>query len=603
MSGRICYRCKKPETAAGGGTCESCGARNWVAAVQPVESYRPRSAPVAPARVAMAPSTSHPSYPSYPRSSYASDSSVAGALSSASSASSASEFRGSLARAGGHVAPPPRSRDEREEEDDGERGHIEPAHAGDDSPPFRGQLPLKATVERTRYGWMAGSSAGSTIVDDFAGSRINELLGGFMRPAVLLLVGVGGAGKSTAAADLVARACEHWQSRTPPPGIDRDAWRKLRVPDCPFFWLDSDQGDPALVRVLFQRADAEDLFADSANLIEPRIDPWTFEEALAKVPPDARILVIDSLEKWAPRQPKRQAEIMTAMRRHPAWLKIVINGANAEGGNSGEGDIPRAADAVVYAERSRDGRYSLRTDKFRWGPCATWKARHPNGVQGVQETLSEAREARDAEDVPAEDEKPPPSPSVPAPRALRLVAKPPSEVGTLEPPGALPPAPSPATAPVPVLPPAPAPVPASTSASAFPPVPILGAFLPTIAEPNCDEEFLARVAATWDRPMRTAYKARLRLLGVSDEGLREWMELLHDHMRGAAPPRCQGSARVSTTSWCGRRAPYVAESADGTRWYACEGHVSQAPKSTRVEEAEPIRRPCPVGEFPPRDRG
>ena len=62
------------------------------------------------------------------------------------------------------------------------------------------------------------------------------------------------------------------------------------------------------------------------------------------------------------------------LREHPAWVKVVITGANKEGGAAGSGDIVRADDATVYAERSEAGEYTIRFDKRRWKPPEAWKA-------------------------------------------------------------------------------------------------------------------------------------------------------------------------------------------------------------------------------------
>jgi hypothetical protein len=205
------------------------------------------------------------------------------------------------------------------------------------------------------------------IVDDFVGARINELLGGIKRGALLVIAGAAGAGKSTAIADLAAHAAEHWACPEAGP---------LRAPRCPIYWLDADQNDPSLIRQCFVTANVDHIFRQPGRVrrLPARASPYLFDEALARVPPDARIVVIDSLESWAQNDAQR-LEILKRLRTHGAWLKAVIAGTNNRGGISGIGALERADDVTVYAERTAAGRHELRYTKRRWQPCPSARVR------------------------------------------------------------------------------------------------------------------------------------------------------------------------------------------------------------------------------------
>jgi AAA domain len=216
-------------------------------------------------------------------------------------------------------------------------------------------------------GFVDGSRVPPIIVDDIQGARINELLGGIKRGALVLIVGAAGAGKSTATAELAGKTAEHWARPEAGP---------LRVPNCPVYWLDADQRDPALVRECWINGGVDHVFRqpDRVRRLDERPQPYRFEEALALVPPTARVVVFDSLETWAPNDPKRLG-VLIALRAHPAWLKVMIGGANNRGTVSGVGALERADDVTVYAERTEDGRHELRFTKRRWKPCASARAR------------------------------------------------------------------------------------------------------------------------------------------------------------------------------------------------------------------------------------
>jgi hypothetical protein len=213
-------------------------------------------------------------------------------------------------------------------------------------------------------GFADGTDIEAPIVDDFVGARINELLGGIKRGALLLIAGAAGAGKSTATADLAAVVAEHWAHPDRGP---------LRVRHCPIYWMDADQNDPSLIRQLFLTAKKDDIFTQPGR-VKRLVARVPFEEALARVPSSARVVVFDSLETWGGTQ-KRQLEVLFRLREHAAWLKVMIAGTNARGGIAGEGALERADDVTVYAHRTAEGCHELRYTKRRWQPSPSALAR------------------------------------------------------------------------------------------------------------------------------------------------------------------------------------------------------------------------------------
>jgi hypothetical protein len=76
---------------------------------------------------------------------------------------------------------------------------------------------------------------------------------------------------------------------------------------------------------------------------------------------------------------------MDRVKEHPARLKLVIAGTNAEGGVSGIGALERADDATVYVE-IKDGKHTIRLGKRRWPPCEAAVAR---AAAALEEDLAE----------------------------------------------------------------------------------------------------------------------------------------------------------------------------------------------------------------------
>ena len=217
-------------------------------------------------------------------------------------------------------------------------------------------------------GVISGADASDAIVDDFGWSRLNDALGGIMRGAVILMVGGAGAGKSTAAAELAAAAADHWSS--PEAGEDRNLGVRI-------YWWDADQRDTALIRRCFQTARVEPIFESRVRMLKTD-RMWTWEDAFSRVPDNARVLVVDSLERWGGPSWRKQLDVLLQIRAHPAWLKIVLSGSNKEGDVAGIGELERADDATVFARAEGEGgerQYVLTYTKKRWSACASVEAR------------------------------------------------------------------------------------------------------------------------------------------------------------------------------------------------------------------------------------
>src|SRR5271166_903391 len=99
-----------------------------------------------------------------------------------------------------------------------------------------------------------------------------------------------------------------------------------------------------------------------------------FDRACARVPEDG-VLVVDSLEAWAPRGDKQALELLRVLRAHPARVKLVVAATNAAGGVAGDGELERAGDATVFVDRTQ-----IRVRKCRWTIGTTWARRGPGGL-------------------------------------------------------------------------------------------------------------------------------------------------------------------------------------------------------------------------------
>jgi len=139
--------------------------------------------------------------------------------------------------------------------------------------------------------------------------------------------------------------------------------------------LDRDQKHPDLVRSCFATLGAEDSFHRVKLVQPPKLmpDDWGILDALSLVPSDVAVLVLDSLETWGSNDTIRLA-VMDRVKQHPARLKLVIAGTNAEGSVSGMGALERADDATVFVE-IKEGKHTIRCGKRRWPPCQSALAR------------------------------------------------------------------------------------------------------------------------------------------------------------------------------------------------------------------------------------
>jgi hypothetical protein len=102
------------------------------------------------------------------------------------------------------------------------------------------------------------------------------------------------------------------------------------------------------------------------------------------VPADG-LIVVDSLEAWAPRGDKQALGLLRVLRAHPARVKLVVAATNAAGRVAGAGELERAGDATVFVERTR-----ICVGKCRWTVGATWARHGPAGLE--VERLSDASE-------------------------------------------------------------------------------------------------------------------------------------------------------------------------------------------------------------------
>jgi hypothetical protein len=113
------------------------------------------------------------------------------------------------------------------------------------------------------------------------------------------------------------------------------------------------------------------------------------------VPKDG-VLVLDSLEAWAPRGDKQALDVLRQLRGHPARVKLVVAATNARGSVAGAGEIERAGDATVFVERNQ-----IRVGKCRWAVGTTW-TRH--GASGL-----DVRRAGEGDDEVSPPTQPSPS--------------------------------------------------------------------------------------------------------------------------------------------------------------------------------------------------
>jgi energy-coupling factor transporter ATP-binding protein EcfA2 len=185
---------------------------------------------------------------------------------------------------------------------------------------------------------------------------LSTVAGGFAHGKIHAILGSAGAGKSTLAAQAAsAIAGRH---------------------GAPLWWLDGDQNSMGLVLRSFALARSE-----PHNLRVPQAEdgadlPW--QRAFEIVPQDALVMVVDSLETWAPRSDQARGELLRALRMHGCRFKFVIAAAKADGSVAGAGLLERAWDASIFVEKR-----AIRTGKCRWSGESTWERYRdrPGGVR------------------------------------------------------------------------------------------------------------------------------------------------------------------------------------------------------------------------------
>src|SRR4051794_38201018 len=132
---------------------------------------------------------------------------------------------------------------------------------------------------------------------------LSEALGGVVLGRTILVGGLQGAGKSTLCAELAAQMAH---------ALDGLA-----------YWLDAEMSRQ-LVAALFERTNSR---TDRIRRIPMKPDGggtrlirWT--EALRAVPPDAAVIVIDSIQRWAPRMVDQTALLNAITIAKPTVLAI-----------------------------------------------------------------------------------------------------------------------------------------------------------------------------------------------------------------------------------------------------------------------------------------
>lgn len=171
---------------------------------------------------------------------------------------------------------------------------------------------------------------------------LSEALGGVVLGFKILVGGNPGAGKSTLAAELAAEMAAKLN------GIA--------------FWLDAEQNTD-VVRELFLRTNS--LVDRVVRVSKTNGAGW--RDAFASVPKDAAVMVVDSLQRWAP-QYREQTALLEALNDVPSTA-IVISHFNKAGRFAGPVGNEYDVDATVIVSDKR-----VDVTKCRWSRC-------PRGVK------------------------------------------------------------------------------------------------------------------------------------------------------------------------------------------------------------------------------
>jgi DNA repair protein RadA/Sms len=184
--------------------------------------------------------------------------------------------------------------------------------------------------------------AAPLIVEPYAG-ELAQVLGGILRGGLLLLAGDPGAGKSTLAAELATAIA--------------GARGGLA------YWLDREQDD-SLVRANIERVGQS---VDRVRLVsarpktDPDYKPITWAQALALVPMEAPVLVLDSLQAWARSEAEQRACLEAINGRE--GIGIVINRSTKAGDVAGALALQYDGDATIVLSSS-----AIDVLKCRWLP-------------------------------------------------------------------------------------------------------------------------------------------------------------------------------------------------------------------------------------------
>jgi energy-coupling factor transporter ATP-binding protein EcfA2 len=219
---------------------------------------------------------------------------------------------------------------------------------------------------------LCADDADELVVTEYP-AVLSKVVGGFAHGKIHAVLGSAGAGKSTLAAQAAsAIAGRH---------------------GAPLWWLDGDQNSMGLVLRSFALARSE-----PHNLWVPRAEDGadlTWQRAFELVPQDALVMVVDSLETWAPRSDQARGELLRALRMHGCRFKFVIAAAKADGSVAGAGLLERAWDASIFVEKR-----AIRTGKCRWSGESTWERyrERPGGVRLCVRRVDDDDEDEDEDD-------------------------------------------------------------------------------------------------------------------------------------------------------------------------------------------------------------
>jgi hypothetical protein len=202
------------------------------------------------------------------------------------------------------------------------------------------------------------------LVHPYEASELARVLGGIRENGTILLAGEGGAGKSTAAAQLAACVAQRWNGLA--------------------YWLDRDQQAHDLVAALFERSTADMsrvVLVEERDAQEEGFGSLTWNDVLDNVPATASCVVVDSLETWAGSYTE-QAAFARLVAGHGAAVKLILCGTNSTGDVEGLAQLRRVGDAVVVL---RADAWEVR--KCRWLPDCPRQVARPQRLEPAQRII------------------------------------------------------------------------------------------------------------------------------------------------------------------------------------------------------------------------